>query len=106
MSEGLARAMRRGEAWYVKWTDLDLKNNVVTCNNPEKNSKPRTFTISNELTAMLDRQKRKNQYVFGGYPISAIARTFTKQRANIARKLGNPRIQKITLHTFRHFKAT
>jgi integrase len=35
----------------------------------------------------------------------AIASTFAKQRNNIARKLGNLRIQKITLHTFRHFKA-
>jgi len=99
-------AMRRGEAWYVKWIDLDLKNNVLTCNNAEKNSKPQISKISNELATMLDRQKRKNQYVFGSYPISAIASTFAKQRNNIARKLGNPRIQKITLHVFRHWKVT
>ncbi len=99
-------AMRRGEAWFLKWTDVDLKNNIVTCNNPEKNSKPRIFKVSNELMAMLDRQKRINQYVFGGYPVSAITSNFAKQRENIARKLGNPRIKEITLHTFRHWRAT
>ena len=33
-------------------------------------------------------------------------RLFEKQRANLARKLKNPRIRAITFHTFRHFKAT
>jgi integrase len=99
-------AMRRGEAWYLKWVDVDLKNHIVTCNTPEKNSRPRIFKISNELAAMLDRLKRNNEYVFDGHPISAIASTYEKQRLTISRKLGNPRLLEITLHTFRHWRAT
>ncbi|MEM3881677.1 MAG: tyrosine-type recombinase/integrase, partial [Candidatus Bathyarchaeia archaeon] len=34
------------------------------------------------------------------------ARSFRRQRAKIALKLQNDRINKITFHTFRHFKAT
>jgi len=82
-------AMRRGGAWHLRWTDVDLQNNAVKCNKPEKNSNPRIFKISNQLTAMLDGLKRRNEYVFGGCATSAIAATFAKQRNNIARKLKN-----------------
>jgi integrase len=43
-------AMRLGEAWLLEWMDLDSKNNTIVCNNPEKNSRPRAFNISPELT--------------------------------------------------------
>jgi len=33
-------------------------------------------------------------------------RSFSRQRKRIAQKLGNPRIQQITFHTFRRWKAT
>jgi len=33
-------------------------------------------------------------------------RNYSKQRKAIAAKLKNPRIQQITFHTFRHWKAT
>lgn len=33
-------------------------------------------------------------------------RIFQRQRKKVATKLHNPRIEKITFHTFRHFKAT
>ncbi len=33
-------------------------------------------------------------------------RSFRKQRKRIAHKLGNPRLLRITFHTFRHWKAT
>jgi len=33
-------------------------------------------------------------------------RPFQRQRKRIAQKLGNPRLNQITFHTFRHWKAT
>jgi integrase len=35
-----------------------------------------------------------------------IRRSYQKQRKRIAHKLGNPRLNMITFHTFRHWKAT
>jgi len=38
--------------------------------------------------------------------VNSLRRTFEKQRRRIAFKLGNPRLLKISFHTFRHFKGT
>ena len=38
--------------------------------------------------------------------LRTIRKVFEKQRANIARKLKNPRLLRIHFHTFRHWKAT
>ena len=56
---------------------------------------------------MLDALQRrtKNNRVFSK-SLKSQRRLFEKQRANLARKLKNPRIRAITFHTFRHFKAT
>ncbi|MEM3055306.1 MAG: tyrosine-type recombinase/integrase [Candidatus Bathyarchaeia archaeon] len=98
--------MRFGEAWRLKWTDIDFKNNIITCNSPEKGSKPRMFKVSSELIAMLDKLKRKSVYVFGGAGQHALKMSFMKQRKRLAYKLQNPRLMKISFHTIRHWKAT
>jgi len=113
-------AMRLGEAWMLEWTDLDTQNRSLRCNNPEKNSRPRLFTISAELTQMLNQLPKVNQFIFacGRTPHSKIdpakhrrllqrqKSRLTKQRRRVAVKLQNPRIEKITHHTLRHWKAT
>ena len=57
--------------------------------------------------AMLDALQRrtKNNRLFSK-SLKSQRRLFEKQRANLSRKLKNPRIRAITFHTFRHFKAT
>src|SRR2546427_4897538 len=52
-------AARIGEAWNLKWTDIDLERNLVTLT-PEKGSKPRQFRISSKLASSLGRLQRKN----------------------------------------------
>jgi integrase len=49
---------------------------------------------------------KKGDKVFGIYELSGYRSSFTRQRNRIAHKLGNPRINRITFHTFRHWKAT
>ena len=98
--------MRFGEAWRLKWTDIDFKNNIITCNEPEKGSRPRIFKVSSELTAMLDKLKKKSVYVFGSVGQHAMKVSFMKQRKRLAYKLQNPRLLKISFHTIRHWKAT
>jgi integrase len=96
---------RVGEAWILKWTDLDTENRTLRIT-PEKGSDPRMFKITPKLQSMLLALPNKGAYIFGSYPLHGYRTCFTRQRKRAAFKLGNPRILQITFHTFRHWKAT
>nr|NIO36475.1 tyrosine-type recombinase/integrase [Candidatus Bathyarchaeota archaeon] len=98
--------IRIGEAWRLQWTEINFVNNSVRIT-PEKGSNARIFKLSGKLMAMLTaRQKKtKRKRVFGEC-IKGQRRTFERQRQRISKKLKNPRISRITFHTFRHWKAT
>jgi integrase len=103
--------MRAGEAWNLKWTDLDLERNAVNIT-PEKNSNPRQSRISTRLMAMLNRLPRRYEYVFRNPKIDPLRsmevfrRSAARQRKRISERLQNPRIRNITFKTLRHWKAT
>jgi integrase/DNA-directed RNA polymerase subunit RPC12/RpoP len=97
--------MRSGEAWRLKWIDLDLANNTIRVT-PEKGSEPRIFKISNKLAAMLNNLPKNSERIFGSSSLRTIRRLFQRQRQRLAQKLGNPRLLNITFHTLRHWKAT
>jgi integrase len=113
-------AMRLGEAWLVEWTDVDIQNRMVTCTNPEKNSRSRAFTISGELCQMLESLPHNSQYIFSCnreplvkedrrthlHHLKRQKGLLGHQRRRIAEKLKNPRIAKIKYHSLRHWKAT
>ncbi|MEM2995824.1 MAG: tyrosine-type recombinase/integrase [Candidatus Bathyarchaeia archaeon] len=65
--------MRAGEAWRLKWTDVDLVNLNVRVT-PEKGSNPRILKISQNLVAMLNTLHKKSELIFGEYPIRGFAR--------------------------------
>jgi integrase len=94
-----------GEAWSLKWTDLDTENRTLRLT-PEKGSTPRISKISTKLLSMLLALPRKSDHIFGNYPLSGYRTCFTRQRKRAAIKLGNHRLLQITFHTFRHWKAT
>jgi integrase len=96
--------MRCGEAWRLRWEDVDVERRAI-CVTPEKGSEARVLKISEELAEMLGNLPRLGDRVFTG-SLTGFRRNFQKQRARAARKLENPRILKITFHTFRHWKAT
>jgi len=98
-------AMRIGEAWKLKWIDIDFVNSTVRVT-PEKGSHARMFKISSKLLAMISAHPRKSDKIFGNYDLKGFRSSFIKQRKRTALKLGNPRIIQITFHTFRHWKAT
>jgi integrase/DNA-directed RNA polymerase subunit RPC12/RpoP len=97
--------VRYGEAFNLKWKDVDLVNKTVRIT-PEKSSNPRIFKISNKLTTMLSNLPMKTANVFTYKNKFYLRKAFLKQRKKIAFKLGNPRILQIHFHTFRHWKAT
>ena len=96
--------MRRGEAIRLKWTDIDLKRKTVNVT-PEKGSNPRILPLSDKALGMLLTLPKTSERVFAA-TLSSVASNFYLQRKTLARKLSNPRILKISLHTLRHWKAT
>jgi integrase len=99
-------AMRSGEAKRLQWTDVDFEKNIITLNDPEKGSNPRMWRVTSKLMGMLNTLPRDSQRVFGNGPINSMKTTFQKTRKRLAHKLQNPRLLKISFHTFRHWKAT
>jgi len=99
-------AMRCGEAKRLQWADIDFEKNIVTLNCPEKGSHPRMWKTSAKLSATLNNLPRESQRLFGEGPITSMKTTFIKARRRLAAKLQNPRLTKISFHTFRHWKAT
>ncbi len=96
--------MRSGEAWNIEWADLNFEHRTVSVT-PEKGSNPRALPISNELVAMLKGLPNTSSKVFSG-SLRHFRRNFRRQRKRITKKLQNPRINSITFHTLRHWKAT
>ncbi len=103
--------MRCGEAYDMKWVDLDLEKGIVSVT-PEKHSHARQLKVSPRLIAMLNNLQRKWPYVFRNPKIlkenslHVFRRHYIEQRKKVADKLQNPRINAITFHTLRHFYAT
>jgi len=96
---------RAGEAHSLKWTYIDFEAGTVRIT-PEKGSNPRIFKLSSKLLSRLISLKGKgSNWVFSKH-LRTQRRLFQKQRANLSRKLQNPRLQQIHFHTFRHWKAT
>jgi len=97
--------MRAGEAWALKWTDIDFENGTVRVT-PEKGSKARCFKLSARLMAMLNRMEKKSEWVFKPWKLQHMRRTYERIRNRLSVQLCNPRLKQITFHTFRHWKAT
>ena len=95
--------MRRGEAVRLKWTDIDFKRKTVSVT-PEKGSNPRLLPLSEKTLGMLQTIPKKSDRMFP--TLSSLTSNFYIQRKTLARKLNDPRILKISLHTLRHWKAT
>jgi integrase len=98
-------AMRAGEAYHVRWIDIDLERGTVTVT-PEKGSRPRIFSLTNKTLTMLGRLKRNSKGPFGYGNLDNFRRNYERQRKKLVYKLGNLRLQQITFHTLRHWKAT
>jgi integrase len=97
--------IRIGEASQIKWIDVDLERKVIAINNPEKGSHARLCPISEKLRAMIGQLPRPNELLFR-LKKQSLRTTFEAMRNRTAKKLGNPRLKKITFHTFRHWKGT
>jgi integrase len=103
--------VRAGEAWNLKWIDVDHVKGAVTIT-PEKGSRARQLKISNQLIAMIGQLSHASEYVFRNPKVGQLksmesfSRNFSAQRKQLADRLQNLRIQHISFKTLRHLKAT
>ena len=98
--------MRVGEASAFTWKEIDFKAKTVMVNFPEKGGASRTIDISDVLLAMLNAlPKRSDGHIFTP-KAGSLGSSFQSQRNRIAKRLNNPRLKDIHLHTLRHLKGT
>jgi len=103
--------MRVGEAWNLKWTDIDCERGVVNVT-PEKGSNARQLKISSQLIAIMNQLPHKQEPIFRNPSVDPIRslkchrKNFEKQRRRVADRLQSPRIQAISFKSLRHWKAT
>lgn len=97
--------MRIGEAWKLKWTDLDEEQGTIKCR-AEKHGNPRVFKVTSKLISMLNSLPKNSEYVFSNASLSAHRWRFDRQKRKLSEKLQNPRLLQIKFHTLRHWKAT
>lgn len=94
---------RLNEAQRLEWTDINEKKNQVTVK-ASKNGKSRILDVSENLIQLLKSLHKKSDLVFVNYSGNRSA-SFHNRVVKLARKYNNPRLKKISLHTFRHCKA-
>jgi integrase len=76
-------------------------NKTVRINNPGKHGNSRIIKISTKLIVVLRALPRKSDRVFEGL-VHSMRSNFGIQRRRVAEKLKNPRLLRISFHTFRH----
>ena len=104
--------LRPIEAWSLLFTDIDIKQRTVNIRTA-KHGVPRILPISESLIDMLF-VEGESKYIFavGTDPIrfpkelAHFTRNYLDRRKLLAITLNNPRINQISLYTFRHFRAT
>ncbi len=77
--------MRIGEACRLKWTDLNLENNTLILNEPEKHNNPQ-ISISPALVGILQSLPKRDVKIFGRSSVKNKQSTFLCQRNRLARK--------------------
>jgi len=92
-----------GELAAIESTDINKEARTITINHPVKGHRPRVLTVSQELINRLEPLMKQSGRLFDG---DQLRRAFLYKRRTMVRKLSNPRLQKITFTTFRHWFAT
>jgi integrase/transposase-like protein len=93
-----------GELAALEPTDINAENRTVQIR-PVKRHNPRVLKVSREFINRLQTLKsyQMSQRIFNQGILSTC---LNSQRKRAAQKFGNPRLQKISFTTFRHWKGT
>jgi integrase len=96
---------RTGELMREEWADLDPDTGVLNIR-PEKRGRARQVKLSNRLLSMVSRLPKKNGYIFAKSRTGSLRNNLDNVRARLADRLQNPRLLRISFHSFRHWYAT
>jgi integrase len=96
---------RTGELMRSQWIDLDPDTGILNIR-PEKNGRARQVKLSNSLQAMVSRLPKKNGYIFAKSRTGSLRNNLCNVRARLADRLQNPRLLRVSFHSFRHWYAT
>ena len=70
-------AMRIGEAWNLKWTDIDFMHLTVSIT-PEKGNHARMLKLSSKVLAIIAMLHRKSEKIFGTYELRGYGSSFVR----------------------------
>jgi len=101
--------IRADESTHVHWDDIDFEAGTINIT-PSKDGNPRKLPLSNTLISRLQYIRGRNQTkdprrVFAKSTDSR-RRVYNVQRKKLAEEYQNTRLNRITFHTFRHWKGT
>jgi len=94
-----------GELWRLEWIDINEKTKTLTIRHPVKHHDPRILPISRELIERFQLLPKDSKKVFT-MKMPTLRTNFSQQRNRIAREFNNPRLEKVTFTSLRHWKAT
>jgi integrase len=101
-------ACRPIEAWRLTSEDFDLKQKLCYINKPAKGSNPRILKMSDKLTAMVTRivnETHPDSRLWKAELVN-LRRSYQRRRKTLSQRLNDPNLNRISLRTFRHWKAT
>jgi len=78
--------LRSGEAWRLKWIDINSETGILTLNDPEKHGNPRMLKLNPNLISMLNKLPKNNERIFNG-DLTIFRRTFRRYKKRMAQKL-------------------
>jgi integrase/recombinase XerD len=96
--------IRTDELMKTLFSDIDAERKTINIK-PSKGSNPRILPLSTKLIDMINQLPHKSLSIC---PMKkhTFRTNFEASRNRTAKKLNNPRIKQIHLHTFRHWKGT
>ena len=99
-------AARPVEAMRILWEELDFLQGHIPIKHPAKGCNPRVLRMSEKLSNMLKSLPRGQEKVFIYKNERVAGKTFRVMRKHAITKTGIKELRKITLYTFRYWRAT
>ncbi len=99
-------AARPVEAMRILWEELDFLQGHIPIKHPAKGCNPRVLRMSEKLSNMLKNLPRGQEKVFIYKNERVAGKTFRVMRKHAITKTGIKELRKITLYTFRYWRAT
>ncbi|MCW4031104.1 MAG: site-specific integrase [Candidatus Bathyarchaeota archaeon] len=93
------------ESYNLNWKHFDFVRNTIRIT-PEKRNKDTIFKISDNFITIPNNFPKRTEKRWRDKNVNHLDKVFRRMRQRTAHKLGNPRLNRITFHTLRYWRAT